>query len=492
MLKALLIRCVLACCGPPPAPDAPTQTEPEPAPAVEAGPEDAGPERTDALVPSGPQAQAPRPGQAHGVVEPAPPKGRWRVAPRVLLFLPRYALDIAIHPVRLGLMAMDKHKLYERAEDLLFNDARTFGVWPVLFVETGFGLNGGVRVLHRNLFGHRERLLLRAGWGGLDRQVYSASLGSGALLGDGARLSLGGTFRTSPALWFFGIGDHPLGATPEPGVGVGPRIDPLAPHEAVPARYRRELAHASARARLVMAPHTAFELGYTTRWARFSSTVDDSVPLTAIYDTSRMVGWHRRQLDAYLEAAVVYDDLRTKSRRIPTVTPSTGWRLRAHGGFTEGLVESPSHYWVTGLDVQRYVDLFAGDRVLVVRALADHVIGRRDRIPFTDYPALGGPHYLRGHLRDRFRDRFSTLLSLEYAYPIFAHASGFLFVDAGRVWDSLLAVRPRVPHFGFGGGIQIHTPTTYLIRLQLAGSTEGFFVNFNFSPTSRIRERLSP
>ena len=32
----------------------------------------------------------------------------------------------------------------------------------------------------------------------------------------------------------------------------------------------------------------------------------------------------------------------------------------------------------------------------------------------------------------------------------------------------------------------------HIMRLQLAGSVEGFFINYHFNPTSRVRDRLSP
>ncbi len=486
----MAIRCALQLAASQPPTD-PTPQQ-DPAAAVDGtAPAPADADRTDALVPAAPQAGAPRPDAADGVVDPAPPKQRWRIVPRVIFFVPRYALDIALHPIRLGLIALDKYALPERVEEVVFNDERTFGVWPVLFVETGFGANAGLHLLHRNLFGHGERLRLRAGWGGIDRQIYSASVDTGDLLGDNVRISLGGTFRISPSLLFFGIGDRPLRDVPElePDQMLARRFDPFATSAQV--RYRRDIALGALRVRLALSRHTVFEFGHTFKWARYAGGSDgDSLP--AIYDTTRLPGWQRRPFDAYIETAIAYDDLRTTAPLVSTATPSTGWRLRAYGGFTEGLQNSPSHYGTAGIDVQRYIDLYAGNRVLVFRVQADHVFGRRDQIPFADYPTIGGPQFLRGYLRDRFRDRFTTLASVEYIYPILARASGFLFVDAGRVWSDLLAVRPRVPHFGFGGGIQIHTPTAYIMRLQLAGSEEGFFVNYHFNPTSRIRDRLSP
>jgi hypothetical protein len=450
-------------------------------------------ERTDELVPAAPEGPAPPPATVDGQVQKPKPKGRWRLVPRAIFFVPRYALDIALHPLRLGLMAFDKYAIAARAEDVFFNDERTFGMWPSLFIETGFGANGGVHLLHRNLFGHGERLRLRAGWGGMDRQIYSASVDSGNLLGDRARISLGGTFRISPSLLFFGIGDRPLTDAPvlDPGERVEPPIDPF-DGPAITTRYRRDLALGALRVRLALTDNTVFEFGHTLKWARYGSPSSGLQSTPAIYDTTELAGFHRHPLDAYIETAIVYDDLRTTAPLVSTAAPSTGWRLRTYGGFTEGLRNSPSHYGAAGLDVQRYIDLWAGNRVLVLRVQADHVIGRRDRIPFADYPTIGGPQYLRGYLRDRFRDRFTTLASVEYMYPIFARASGFLFVDAGRVWENIAAVRPKVPHFGFGGGIQIHTPTTYVMRLQLAGSQEGFFINYHFNPTSKVRDRLSP
>ena len=71
---------------------------------------------------------------------------------------------------------------------------------------------------------------------------------------------------------------------------------------------------------------------------------------------------------------------------------------------------------------------------------------------FTIAPQLGGSVLMRGYLRDRFRNRALTLLSAEYSFPITDVISGYLFIDAGEVWNDLQDIDLVQAAVGFGGG----------------------------------------
>jgi outer membrane protein assembly factor BamA len=105
-------------------------------------------------------------------------------------------------------------------------------------------------------------------------------------------------------------------------------------------------------------------------------------------------------------------------------------------------------------------------------------------VPFIDLPRLGGPVLLRGYDRDRFRDRYSGLATIEYDWPAAYDVNGFLFADAGRVFrdpDDFGVDDLRV---GYGAGIQLHTITGFLARGQIASSVDGgLFFQLSLDPT---------
>jgi hypothetical protein len=130
------------------------------------------------------------------------------------------------------------------------------------------------------------------------------------------------------------------------------------------------------------------------------------------YDTSKLVGFDEGVENFYLEHEFVYDS-RRPGKYQSKAFDSTGWLASAHVGFTSGLTGDPSEFFTYGGEVQRYIDLYDGSRVLVLRALFESVAGTNGRtdgkISFIDLPRLGGSEYLRGYPNGRFRDRSIAL-----------------------------------------------------------------------------------
>src|SRR5688500_15432485 len=71
--------------------------------------------------------------------------------PRTMLRLPRLLLDASMRLLVLTAGVEEEHHVAEEVSALLFNDARTFGVIPTAFYETGLKPSAGVRVIHRDL-----------------------------------------------------------------------------------------------------------------------------------------------------------------------------------------------------------------------------------------------------------------------------------------------------------------------------------------------------
>lgn len=437
-------------------------------------------------------AGAPLPGapEVSGVSEPADrgvaPTLRW--IPRVVLFVPRWAFVLASQPVRGGAWVYERFEIRDRAKRVFFNDAETFGLYPVAFQESGFGLNIGGRMIMRDVFGAGEGLKARVGYGGRFRQLYAVSLSTGERLGR-VTLDLDAEFDIRGKDRFFGIGNQNLSASED--LPANPMIDALGDDTAVATRFRQDVAQVNLGTELDVVGGVSIKA--STGWIRRSfdrpgdlASNVAGVDIGEVYDLDSLVGFGEGLSAAYAELELAYDSRRAANRFVARDVHSTGWLLAGYAGVTQGVGDDPSNYTRYGVDLQRYFDLFRGTRVVALRFFAEGVSGDVDKVPFVDLPRLGGGQLLRGHDSDRFRDRAMTLLSAEYEWDLNNRTYSFLFVDAGRVWRSFRDIDAdglRDTRVGFGGGIQLLSMKSFLARLELSTSIDGgFFFNFGFDP----------
>ena len=447
---------------------------------------------------------APPPDQASGIlIADEPPVGdtlRW--IPRTLLFLPRWTIWTIAQPVRGGAYVYEKYALKDRIKGALFNFDGTYGIYPVASFSTDFGFDLGARLVHYDLFGEGERFRVRANFGGRYQQGYGFTLDSGRRFG-----RLKGTvevqYERRPNERFFGIGNARLRDTmPEE------LIDPSLANDAISSRFRENWFRTVGRVEAKIAGPLSFRASGALALREFADfeDVDPSDPtdtegqdafdlgIEQRFETAKLPGYDSGVKNVYVEGELIYDSRRPSGKYQPRVVDSTGWYAAAHLGRGMGVDGDPTAYWRYGGEVQRYIDLFEGTRVLTLRALVDATYGGDGRtdntLSFIDLPRLGGTDYLRGYPEGRFRDRAITLGTAEYTWDLGNFLAAYTFVDVGRAWSSLEKVELDSLHLGFGGGVQLHTNASFLMRGQLAFSREGdAFVEFVFSPAFGRRER---
>lgn len=398
--------------------------------------------------------------------------------PRALFAGPRLAFDVATLPL-VGIAALeDEYQVIDRAEEIFFNDDRTFGVFPTAFVETGNSPNVGVRILHRDVAGRGERLRLRAGYGGVHRQVYAADLGTRPST-DQTRLAFGLGHRIEDRGRFYGIGN----ADVEPVVSRSPRHDPLTSVIEVPYLIAESWMEASGTVRPM--PTLAVTLSERWRHRELDGTYSepDESALVDVYDTSSLAGVGIDRIDLVVELEVEFDTRKSVRADMPDDQPATGWLL---SGAVARQVRSEllrSDFGRLRLDLNRYVDLYRGDRLLRLRLYGVWVAGAPERIPFPDLATLGGRELLRGYPAGRFRDRISGLGSVEYRYPVTEGISGYLFADAGRVYHDIGTLSLASLRVGLGGGLRIYSADHTWLRLQFASSIDGgLFFHLELNP----------
>jgi hypothetical protein len=305
---------------------------------------------------------------------------------------------------------------------------------------------------------------------------------SGDRLGGHLGLELVGQYELRPREPFAGIGNHD--DSTRPAAPVDPSVDPTA----VDTRYRERIARVAGviDLRLIDDVHLRSASELTDR--RFSTT-DTGVPIEAIYDPSMIVGYDGVR-SLYSELELRLDSRRRFSPYEPRPFYSVGSLAAVFGGRIHRLDHAPD-YWRYGIDLQHFVRLADGPRVLAMRLRGEAVSGSRSEVPFTELPQLGGADDLRGYPADRFRDRVLALGTLEYEWDLSAVVSASVFVDAGRVFPSLGEIGADHMRVGYGLAFQAHTENSFGFRGSIASSVDGgVFFTLSFNPVFALDERV--
>jgi hypothetical protein len=128
----------------------------------------------------------------------------------------------------------------------------------------------------------------------------------------------------------------------------------------------------------------------------------------------------------------------------------------------------------TTIDLQQFVPLLHGHRVLAFRALAvlsDTSDGQV--VPFYLSPTFGGLNVGRGYPTFRFRDRNLLALQTEYRYQINKLVSGAIFVDSGQVAPRVRAIEWSQFKTTYGTGVRFGSLGGAALRFDLAFGGDG-------------------
>jgi hypothetical protein len=516
VVGSLLLACLASAAHAQPAPDAAPAPEPDPMipadppttasvadPFVQkpSAPEPPPPEPTTEPTEPAPEPEvdwsaAPPPDQVSGVerAAPTPVSHHLLWIPRAVLFVPRWTFWLAAQPFRLGVWSYQHYHLDNRVKRALFNTEETLGIYPVGSYESGFGFSGGVRVVARDVFGHGERAKLRADWGGHYFQAYGISMSSGDLISKHLELELDGRYQRKPREVFYGIGnaDHVDELEAPPPMPIDPTMSDVA----IETRFREDVWRARLAAKVKLGGPVAFRLSGALNRREFSGdgVPADDVPIDTVYAVAGRPGFADPVTSAYGEAELILDTRHQTSPYQSKAVDASGWFMNAYLGGARGLGDDPTDYYRYGGEIQRFIDLYRGSRVLALRVMVEAIGGttiRDNQIPLTDLPRLGGVEYLRGYKDSRFRDRALTLGTVEYSWDLGNYLAGYGFVDFGRVWPDLRDFEFEAFRVGFGGGIQVHTNSSFVMRAQVAANRTGdVLLQITFSPVFGRRERL--
>lgn len=458
MKNALLLAAVLAA-----TPAFADDEAPSPAAEPPAPEERASDEPTAADV-----ASAPLPGQESGRLDEPEGDSVLRDVAQGALLVPRVGVEVAMAPVRVGIYAYEKYAMSDRFKRSFFDDTNTYGLYPTVYYDATYGATIGGRVVHRNLFGQRERMSLRAATGGEFRTMADGHVRTGRRLGENVSLELRGQFEQRPEDRFFGIGNS---------------------DDVVEVRHRQQLMRATST--LDVRPFSSFHLRAAGAITDSEYAVSPDGPMiTEVYDESMLTGFSGARY-AYGELELRWDS-RAKNNR---------WDQHAvfDGGSFVGVFAGRMHqlesmtaddYGRYGVEAQHFMTI-RGARTVATRLHIEGITGGLDDVPFTQLPQLGGSALLRGYPAERFRDRAAVLGSVEYFWDLSRYLMASLFVDVGRVYPSLADFELTGLRAGFGASVQLHSARSFIAGLNIASSIDGgVFVNLAFDPVFEPEPRV--
>ncbi len=439
-------------------------------------------------------ANAPRPGAEHGRVDPIDTgDGAGRVLGRIILWIPRIPVEIVMQPIRGFLYAQEKYNVADKVKAVFLSEDGKLGLYPTAFTETGFGLNIGARAFVRDLFGQDEKLALRVGFGGRLNRILGFDFDTGNRAGPFSA-GIDARYENRDRDRFFGYGN---GDNINPAELDGMLVDPLAPGApSVSTRYKLDIWRVTPRVAFRFPHRLRLQLAGGLVHKEFGVTENargTDVPLEEAYQISgnALPSFVRGTTYGYGELELSYDSRRPYDEYDAPGIAGTGGLAMGFFGRQHGVKADEPAFFRMGVDLQRYFRLTAGPRVLSLRAYGEMVTGQRDEIPFSELPRLGGPDLLRGYSTDRFRDRVITVVQANYLFLIGRQLAGDLFVDAGRVHQSLSKVSLDDMRVGFGIALEAYSVSGLLVRAALTSSIDrDLFFIFSFNPVFNARSRV--
>jgi hypothetical protein len=456
MSRSALLASVLLAATPAVADDAVEEPTVPEEPAPPAKPTD---ERSAADV-----SDAPRPGEESGRVDEGERDSTLRNIGQGVLTVPRVVLETAFAPVRGGLYVYERYGVGGRLQRMAFDDTNTYGVYPTLYLNSDYGATFGGRFVHRNLFGDREKLSLRAGFGGEFNEIIDGSVSTGQRLGEDMSLLLRGEFERRPQDPFYGIGN----------------LD-----DPTEVRHRQQLARATAELDVAITETVSVRTSGALTDLEYG-VAEDGPAIDVMYDGMLTGFTGMRNLYGELE-------LRYDTRGVANDLAHHGVLLAAFAGRVHQL-EAGHDYSRYGGEAIHFLPLGVG-RSLATRLHVEAVTGSLEDVAFTQLPELGGKVLLRGYAEDRFRDRVAVLGSTEYFWDVSRFLLASLFVDAGRVYESFGAFElDDHMRVGFGASLQLLSARSFVAGVSVASSIDGgLFLNLVldpiYEPEPRVRQK---
>jgi len=227
-------------------------------------------------------------------------------------------------------------------------------------------------------------------------------------------------------------------------------------------------------------PRGLFSLGAMGGWvSTLTDTGEDDESIEDVFDPAGVPGFQDPRTEFAFTGGWVEFDLRDKWDE-----PGVGIIARVTSTRYEDTGISLHDFTRLVGDVKAYVPLGYRNRVLALRLRTSHSLPDDGKeVPFYLMETLGGAKDVRGFREYRFRDTRNLLVSAEYRWEVWNYTDFTFFFDAGKVFNDASDFNFDKMHTGYGFGVRVHAPPNFLLRFDLANSTEGLRFHVSGGPT---------
>lgn len=384
-------------------------------------------------------------------------------AHRILLapfLIPKYAIIFAVSPLIYTGRTIERYHIYERVEDALTNEDRTFFIYPIFGFGGGSGFGGGVGVVHTNLFSKGYELR------GSFQIFTNLDIDTGVSFRDRKAFYIGGVpvgykilaqFIRYHDESFFGFGNDTLESDETEfqldRIRSGVQFD----HQ-LPLNFH-------------VKPHVVYHLANSGASSGLTPPSSDT-----FFSSAELDGFGRSLHHIDIGLSLAHDT------RNAEVNPESGGLRQFIFRRMQGIGNSGFDYNEYRVEARQYFRLWKERRVLGVRAfLVVQDETGSGSVPFYRTSTLDNNAPLRSFSRGRFRDTGYYLFNAEYRYPVWDIIDAVVFVDAGRVFEDIEDLSFKGIKYSFGGGIRFVSRKLPLASLMVGTGKEGTRIIFSLS-----------
>ena len=233
------------------------------------------------------------------------------------------------------------------------------------------------------------------------------------------------------------------------------------------------------------APAPSFRVGLTGGYYQAHtapSGENEFPPIDEVYPPEQLRGFERDTQYTRI-GAFAYLDSRD-SQTGPRGGTFLGFRYREYWD----IHRQEFAFRQTEYEFHQYFPYYHRSRVAALRAAVTLSFPKdRNTVPIYLQPTLGGNDELRGFVPYRFRDNHTLSLGVEHRWHAFSLLEMAVFADAGKVVSVKRDIGPTNLHYSGGLGFRVRLRSAIVMRVDLAGSTEGFRVICTFNDIFRVQ-----
>jgi hypothetical protein len=397
---------------------------------------------------------------AHYGSEPA------RAVANAIMWPVRLMVDLVFLTTGTAGTLLQNEQIVPRAKDFFFTSNGELGMFPTVFLETGTSPNIGARMIASV---EPYAATLRAGYGGEDQNVVEGRMRLSLSLGVPAVLSLEGLHDRRSGLGFLGLGQTPE-TDPRNQFRNGPAAGAF--------RERRERIVTGFGLRPFSDVELLLSSSLTQRYVDDPADPDLGPAIDQTFLPGSIPG-------AFRTTRIVYSELALRAdTRVNRNGVATGFLLEGYGGMARGVSGDPSRFARTGFQMAAFLPFIRPSTVLSPKIVVDALVPANGEIPFTEF--TGQPTF-RGF--DTRRDYVSAVASLDYRWYLGRFLDARLFTDVATVAPSVSEARLDHLRWAAGFGFDLHTETSELGRIAVAGSGEGFHLLFTLGVPAGFGDR---